>query len=188
MANALKKQEIVDRALAVFQDGGFHATGVDAVMADTGISKRTLYKYFPSKEELIEAVLDQYGCNVEPTLFAPARARSDDPKAQIAAIFDIRREMMEQGDYQGCLAMKAAQEFIGKHDGITARGRASALYVEERFAELCAAAGLSEPAERARKINIIFQGAVLTSQMRRDGVTFASAKALLAELLGELPD
>lgn len=179
-----KKQEIIDRALTCFQEGGFHATGIDAVMADTGISKRTLYKYFPSKEDLIEAVLDQYGCEAEDMMFAPALARSDDPREQIAAIFDVRRELMEGACYRGCLAMRAAQEFAGKHDGITARGQVSADYVEARFAQLAAAAGVPEPAETARRINLLFQGAVLTSQMRRDTQAFESAKAMLRELLG----
>ena len=184
MSTSLKKQEIVDRALASFQAGGFHATGVDTVMADTGISKRTLYKYFPSKEDLIEAVLDQYGCNVDAALFAPAMARDKAPRAQILAVFDVRREAMVAGNYQGCLAMKAAQEYVGKHDGITARGRASALYVEQRFAELCVAADLPDADALARQINVIFQGAVLTSQMRRDSVAFESAKILVKDLLG----
>ncbi|ESQ87442.1 hypothetical protein ABAC460_19135 [Asticcacaulis sp. AC460] len=179
-----KKQEIIDRALDRFQQGGFHATGIDAVMADTGISKRTLYKYFPSKEDLIEAVLDQYGCEAQDTLFAPALARSTDPREQIAAIFDIRRELMEsQACYRGCLAMRASQEFAGKHDGITARGQASADYVETRFAELAGAAGFADPRETGRRINLLFQGAVLTSQMRRDTHAFDSAKAMLRELL-----
>jgi AcrR family transcriptional regulator len=179
-----KKQEIIDRALDRFQQGGFHATGIDAVMADTGISKRTLYKYFPSKEDLIEAVLEQYGCDAEDALFAPAMARSNDPREKIAAIFDVRRELMETGGcYRGCLAMRAAQEFAGKHDGITARGQASADYVEARFAELAAAAGVADPKEAGRRINLLFQGAVLTSQMRRDTAAFESAKAMLRDLL-----
>ena len=71
-----KRQEIIDAAYRCFYDGGFHATGVDTVMADTGISKRTLYKYFPSKEHLIEAVLEHYGSGVEASLFGPAMTAS----------------------------------------------------------------------------------------------------------------
>ena len=178
-----KKQDIIEHAYRCFYEGGFHATGIDTVMADTGISKRTLYKYFPSKEDLIEAVLDRYGDNVEEALFAPALARSTDPRQQILAIFDVRREMMDTCDHQGCLAQKAAQEYMGKHAGIEARGKVSGFYVEDRFAQLCEQAGLAEPKETARQINILLQGAVLLSQMRRETTAFDAAKKALKTLL-----
>ena len=178
-----KKQVIIDQAYRHFYEGGFHATGIDTVMADSGISKRTLYKYFPSKEDLIEAVLDQYGDNVEARLFVPALARSDDPRNQIEAVFDVRREMMETFDHQGCLAMKAAQEYMGKHSGIEARGKISGLYVESRMADLCEKAGMADAAGVAAQISVILQGAVLLSQVRRDTVAFDAAKKTLKTLL-----
>ncbi|MGZ3298013.1 MAG: TetR/AcrR family transcriptional regulator [Asticcacaulis sp.] len=179
----LKREEILDRALQLFYDGGFHATGVDAVMDGTGISKRTLYKYFPSKEHLIEAVLQRYAGAVDGALFEPALARTADPRGQIRAIFDVRREAMEASRCQGCLAMKAAGEYAGKHAGIEAAGRESSVYVETRFAELCAKAGLDDAVERGRQINLLFQGAVQTSQMRGDTETFAAAMRALDRLL-----
>ncbi len=179
VAPTAKKQEIVDRAYRLFYEGGFHATGVDAVMADTGISKRTLYKYFPSKELLIEAVLARYGDAVEETLYGPAFARTDDPRGRIRALFDVRREAMDTHSCQGCLAMKAAGEYAGKHDGITAIGVRSSLYIEQRFADLCREAGLADPGLRGRQINLLFQGAVLTSQARGNTETFDAAKQAL---------
>jgi len=180
----VKKQEILDQAQRLFWCGGFHATGVDAVMADTGISKRTLYKYFPSKEHLIEAVLDQYGGAVDDALFAPAFARSTDPREQILAIFDVRREMMECGNFQGCLAMKAGMEYVGKHAGIEARSRESSVYVEKRFIDLCRTAGLKDAEAVGRQINLLFQGAVMTAQMRRETDVFDAAKATVRGLVG----
>lgn len=177
-----KKQEIIAKAYSAFYDGGFHATGIDTVMADSGISKRTLYKYFPSKEDLIEAVLDQYGEDTDTYLFNPALARSDDPRKQIFALFDVRREMME-ASCRGCLAMKAGQEYIGKHEGIAARGRGASIYVENRFIDLCQKAGLKAPAETGRQINLLFQGAALTGQMQRDPTVFEVAKKALKILL-----
>ncbi len=44
-----KKLEIVKYAFDRFHDGGFHATGMEAALAGSGISKRTIYKYFPQK-------------------------------------------------------------------------------------------------------------------------------------------
>ena len=51
-----KKLEIVKYAFDRFYEAGFHATGMEAALVGSGISKRTLYKYFPSKEDLIEVV------------------------------------------------------------------------------------------------------------------------------------
>ncbi len=178
-ATSLKRQEIVDQAYRLFYDGGFHATGVDAVMADTGISKRTLYKYFPSKEHLIEAVLQKYGTEVDALLFRPALARSDDPRGQIRAIFDVRREAMDGNGYLGCLASKAAGEYVGKHEGITANGARASLYIEGRFLELCEKAGMTDAALRARQINLLFQGAIQTSQVRGTTETFDAARQAL---------
>ena len=182
-APSSKRQEIVDQAYRLFYDGGFHATGVDAVMADTGISKRTLYKYFPSKEHLIEAVLDKYGNQVDDMLFKPAFARATEPKAQIRAVFEVRREMMSATRCQGCLANMAAMEYAGKHEGITGNGRRASLYLEGRFIALCEQAGFADAAERGRRINLVFQGAIQTSSMRGDTETFGAAIAMLDQLL-----
>lgn len=178
-----KRQEIIDAAYRCFYDGGFHGTGIDTVMADTGISKRTLYKYFPSKEDLIEAVLDKYGDDVEGALFQPALARSSDPREQIKAIFDVRREMMDSFNCQGCLAQKAAQEYMGKHAGIEARGKISGYLVENHLKALCEKADMKNPAGTALQINMLLQGAVALSQMRRETTAFDAAKKTLALLL-----
>jgi len=180
---ALKKQEILDRAERLFYCGGFHATGVDTVLADSGISKRTLYKYFASKEELIQAVLDRYAANVDRMLFEPAMARVDDPRRQILAVFDVRRELMDMTDYVGCLAMKAAQEYKDRHPGIEESGRQSVEHVEARFVELCRAAGLADPETVGRTVALLLQGAVVTSQLRRDTSAFETAKTTVEGLI-----
>ena len=177
-----KKQDIIAKAYDAFYDGGFHATGIDTVMANSGISKRTLYKYFPSKEDLIEAVLERYGEDTDAFLFAPALLRSDDPRQQILALFDIRQEMMSQ-NCRGCLAMKAGQEYIGKHDGIAARGKVASLYIERRFIDLCEKAGLKNPADTGRQLNLLFQGAALTAQMQQDPKVFDVARTAAHILL-----
>ena len=55
--DSAKKQDIIRLAYDVFYKHGFHATGVDKLLNDSGISKRTMYKYFRSKEELIAATI-----------------------------------------------------------------------------------------------------------------------------------
>jgi len=52
-----RKQHLIDTALILFNKFGYHATGIDLILAESGVSKATLYKHFRSKEELILAAL-----------------------------------------------------------------------------------------------------------------------------------
>lgn len=180
-----KRAAIVKQAFARFYDGGFHATGIDSVMADSGISKRTLYKYFPSKEDLIEAVLDYYGTVITRELFDPVMKASGSARERIMAFFDRRNEIFEADPLRGCLGMKAAQEYVGKHKGIASHGKNAARTVEQNFVKLCEEGGFSKPAELGRQISILFQGAVLVSQVTGDGSPFTSAKTAAAVLLDQ---
>lgn len=178
-----KKLEIVKWAFDRFYEGGFHATGIDSVMADSGISKRTVYKYFPSKEDLIEAVLDYYTAWIMHELFDPVMAASDDPRAQIIAFFDIRKAMIDESPTRGCLGMKASQEYVGKHQGITKLGKIAASQVERRFSEMSKQAGFAEPLSLGKQLNVLFQGALLLSHVYGDSSPFGAAKETVSRLL-----
>lgn len=54
-----RPQELLDAALALFVEKGFAATRSEEVAARAGVSKGTLYLYYPSKEELLKAVISQ---------------------------------------------------------------------------------------------------------------------------------
>jgi AcrR family transcriptional regulator len=177
-----KKLEIVKWAFDRFYEGGFHATGIDTVMAGSGISKRTLYKYFSSKEELIEAILVHYGEFIMHDLFDPVAAIKD-PRKQIVAFFDVRKAMIDENPTRGCLGIKASQEYVGKHESIVALGRSATSKVGERFIELCKRAGFAQSAKLGKQINVLFQGALLLAHVSGDSSSFVSAKAAVSTLL-----
>ena len=52
-----RRDDLVETALKLFYSGGFNATGIDRILAESGVAKMTLYKHFRSKDELILAVL-----------------------------------------------------------------------------------------------------------------------------------
>jgi AcrR family transcriptional regulator len=181
--NSSKKQTILQLAFDRFYDGGFHATGVDTVMADTGISKRTLYKYFPSKDDLIDAVLDRYGETIVAELFEPVLQSSDDAAVRIMTLFDVRKEMLDSEPLRGCLGLKAAQEYSGKSGGIAEHGKRFGLYVENELIEICRQGRLPNAESLGKQLTIVFQGAVVLSQVYGDTGPFADAKETAALLL-----
>ncbi len=180
-----KKREIVQHAFDNFYDGGFHATGVDTVMADSGISKRTLYKYFPSKEDLIDAVLDHYGEQIEKTLFETVLRSCSDPREQILKCFDLRRQILQDSPLRGCLGLKAAQEFAGRHEALATHGKHIAFVVDDWFVDACQRGRFAQPEVLGKQIATLFQGAVLLSQVYGDTSPFDPARQAAGTLMNE---
>ena len=54
-----KREAIVAAAIAEFRDNGFEVTSMDKIAATAGVSKRTVYNHFPSKEELFAEILNK---------------------------------------------------------------------------------------------------------------------------------
>ena len=52
-----RREHLLDTALSLFGTEGFHATGIDKILASAGVAKMTLYNHFRSKDELILAAL-----------------------------------------------------------------------------------------------------------------------------------
>lgn len=176
-----KKLEIVKYAFDRFYENGFHAIGMEAALAGSGISKRTLYKYFPSKEDLIEAVLQRYSEIVVHQLFDPV-ANISDPREQIIEFFDIRRNTGRMLT-RGCLGAKAAQEYAGKHDRIVELGINASSRGEVKFFELCRRAGFAKPQRLAKQLNLILQGALALSHALDDTSPFLLAKDVASAIL-----
>ena len=66
-----KRQAIVDAAIAEFRASGFESTSMDKIAATAGVSKRTVYNHFPSKDELFAQILHQLWCSASALMDVP---------------------------------------------------------------------------------------------------------------------
>ncbi len=60
----IKRQQILDTALNLFSDSGFHATSISKIAKEAGISKGLMYNYFESKEALLFAIVDEISTEI----------------------------------------------------------------------------------------------------------------------------
>ncbi|MGL5863943.1 MAG: TetR/AcrR family transcriptional regulator [Phycicoccus sp.] len=111
------RRRIVDAAGSAFYENGYAATGVDALADTAGVSKMTLYRYFPSKEELICAVLDR-GDEWSAAQYEQLMAGHDDPADRLAAVFDWIAEHANQPGCRGCMFQNGAAEFPEVADAV----------------------------------------------------------------------
>ncbi|AEG01374.1 TetR/AcrR family transcriptional regulator [Methylomonas methanica] len=113
-----KQALIVETAYRLFKQNGFYATGVDIIMQEAGISKRTLYKYFRTKNELIAAVLAYYRASYQVHMATVIDAENKSARDNIIAIFDDAKNWFGDAQFHGCLAVNAMGEFSGKDPAI----------------------------------------------------------------------
>ncbi len=108
--SSTKRQHVVDTAYALFKRDGFHATGIDRIIAEADIAKMTMYRHFPSKDELIVEVLEHRARRFERQLDQLAQEVAT-PERKIAKIFDWHERWFSSPDFHGCLFAHALAEF-----------------------------------------------------------------------------
>ena len=105
------KAKILDTASRLFYERGIHATGIDTVVAESGVTKMTLYKHFASKQELILATLRQRDEAWRAWFQETVEARAASPDARLLALFDVLDIWFQQADFLGCPFLKAVSEY-----------------------------------------------------------------------------
>src|SRR4051794_24315414 len=100
-SNAMRDR-ILETADRLFYGHGIRAVGVDTIAAEIGISKRTLYNYFPSKDELIVAYLSRR--------LRPAPSSDLPPAEQILGNFERLERTFATGVFRGCPFVNAVAE------------------------------------------------------------------------------
>ena len=93
-----------------FHEHGITSTGVDALSRAAGISKRTLYERFGSKDGLIVAAYDALDRPVFQMFTEAAEAASDTPRGQLEAFFAQLEAMVRLPEFRGCPFSNAAAE------------------------------------------------------------------------------
>nr|WP_035717645.1 TetR/AcrR family transcriptional regulator [Gordonia terrae] len=105
-----KARLILAAASTLFYERGIHAVGVDSIAAAAGVTKRTLYDRFGSKEQLIVEYLRARNAEWQEFLRSRLDAADPTPSAQLAAVFDATRDWSADRGHKGCAMINAHAE------------------------------------------------------------------------------
>jgi AcrR family transcriptional regulator len=178
-----KRDELVGKALKTFYLHGFHATGMDRLVEETGISKTSMYKHFRSKEELILAALKRRDAEFRDWLFARMAALGKTPRDQLLALFDALGEWFAEPGFRGCMFVKAASEFQDPDHPIHAQAAAHKALLFDHLKGLAAEAGAAEADLLARQLLLLKEGAIVTAQVEGRRAAAEDAKAVATTLI-----
>ena len=154
------RERILETADRLFYGQGIRAVGVDTVAAEIGISKRTLYNYFPSKDELIVAYLSRR--------LKPAPPSDLPPVQQILGNFERLERTFATGVFRGCPFVNAVAEL---KEPAHAANKIALAFKEQRrlwFRDLLARLAVDDPDTLAMQLQILADGAIATALVRGD--------------------
>ena len=158
------RDRILDTASRLFYRDGYHAVGIDTIVAGSGVAKMTLYRHFPSKDHLIAAYLERADAEFWDWLEGEIAAVQE-PRAKLLAAFDATTKLATSPQCLGCTFQAAASEFPElEHPGheVALAHKRRAL---ERLAELARDAGLTDPGGLAAQLLLLMDGAWVAARM-----------------------
>jgi AcrR family transcriptional regulator len=169
------KDRILETADRLFYLQGIRAIGVDTIAAEIGISKRTLYNHFPSKDALIAAYLERR--------FVQPRPSDKPPAEQILGTFDALERRFAAKDFRGCPFVNAVAE-MGAEDR-SVREIAIAFKESRRiwFRDLLMQLEVKEPDALATQLAVLVDGCIAQDLVRNDPAMARAAKEVAKVLL-----
>nr|WP_225144628.1 TetR/AcrR family transcriptional regulator [Bradyrhizobium sp. BRP20] len=169
------KERILRTADKLFYLQGIRAIGVDTIAAEVGISKRTLYNHFPSKDALITAYLERR--------FVSARPSDKPPAEQILGTFDSLEQRFAAKDFRGCPFVNAVAE-LGPGDRAVKKiaiafKESRRLWFRDRLTEL----GVADAEALATQLVLLVDGSIAQDLVRDDPAMARAAKEAAKVLL-----
>lgn len=154
-----KRDALVAQADDLFDRFGFHGTGIDRVVSESGVARMTLYKHFPTKNVLVRAVLERRDTRYWEHMEAAAARRAEAGAHPVLAVFDALGEWLDGPGSNGDMLLKAMGEFSG-HDVAVAgdaafRKKKTGPWMRQRLE----AAGIADAEARSWDLVLLMEGA-----------------------------
>lgn len=176
---------VLDAASLLFYERGIHAVGVDTIAEAAGVTKKTLYDRFGSKEALVVSYLQHRDARWREHVTAHLSRVPEPGIERVLAVFDAAITWSDDNSPKGCSAINARAEIGDGHDGHpvfpeVARQKA---WLLDLFAELCREAGAADPDLMSKALMLLYEGAIVTVGMETFGTPWETARALAETML-----
>ena len=179
-----RRQHLIDTAYRLFNEHGYHATGIDWILAESSVSKATLYKYFRSKEELILAVLQQRHQQVIELIISYMEKAKATGETPTLAIFDALNVWFKSEVFFGCNFINASAEYAAQGDPIREFSKAHKASIRQLILDSLIIANKKTRQQTADEIALLVEGAIVFAHTSGEKNAALVAKRVASVLLG----
>ena len=151
-------------AYELFSRNGVRDVGVDAIVAKAGAAKMTLYRNFPSKDDLILDFLRRRELLwTQQWLQHESRLRGYRPQDQLLAIFDLFAEWFARPDFEGCAFLTTMMEITDTASPVRRASVEHLARIRGYLAELATEAGVEDVELFARQWHVLMKGSIMAA-------------------------
>ncbi len=174
------RERILSAADELYYRKGYAAVGMDELRSAAGVSLRRLYALFPSKTDIVEAVLVRKHAEWESGLTGAVADAGDDPRDRLLAVYGYLEDWFCTDSFRGCAFINAFGELGGTSPEIADIVRDHKASFQQYMAGLVTDAGA--PASLAAQLSILAEGAQSTAAISADPKVAVQARGA-AEIL-----
>jgi AcrR family transcriptional regulator len=158
------RERILSAASDLFYRRGIRAVGVETIAEEAETNKMTLYRHFPSKDDLVAQYLQRLAEQANSSWDRLEARHWGDPSAQLRGWLKDMAAQVAKRDERGCPLANAAVELPERDHPARRVIEAFKTAQRERLIRLCAAAALAEPEMLADELFLLLEGARVTAQ------------------------
>ena len=186
MKNSEIRKRIIETASSLFYKNGYNSTGINEIISESGIAKATLYNHFKSKEDICLAYLQFKNSTFlrDIEVFADSKVKGE---AQVLALFDFLEMFFKDNDFNGCWCIKTVAEIPMDNQKIRAEIQVQKKdflsLIEELIKNNLENLSEQEVISLARKIYLLYEGAIGESHLHQADWPIKEARALCAQII-----
>src|SRR5258708_31158145 len=155
-----KREHPLEVARALFYQEGIRAIGVDTIVEQSGVGKATLYRHFPTKDDLIVAYLEEDDRLWWHWFEEVIAEHEGSPREQLLAFFEACTRRLMQPGFRGCAFLNALAEFSEADHLVHHTALAHERELRRRLSQLSQRAGARDPEQLADQLLLVSNGAL----------------------------
>ncbi|MGC5699037.1 TetR/AcrR family transcriptional regulator [Pseudomonas sp. NFXW11] len=180
--NSETRDIILDVTEKLIYRSGIAATGMDLLVKTAGVSRKSVYRYFNNKDELVVAALerrDQRWMH----WFKSEVNRAPDPAQRLLAVFSVLKGWFASEGFRGCAFINTSGETGDPQDPVRLLAKYHKQQLLDYLCELCQEHGVQHPKALAAQLLILIDGAITVALVMGDHSAADNAQCMARKLL-----
>ncbi len=176
------REKILATAEQLIYQNGIQATGMDLLVKTSGVARKSIYRYFATKDDVAAAALNARDVRWM-DWFRTESDKADTPEARVLNMFDVLKGWFESEGFRGCAFINTAGEVGDPQDPIRLIARLHKQKLLDYTLELCEQLGIADPQALAKQLLILMEGAITVARVMGDYSAAENAKAVAQLML-----